>query len=143
MSWGISQNATEKEKIFADFNDSLNGMNSADGLSYHHYSCIYDIGRKLADKEYQQGRADALEIDEDSVRFTNEQKAWVKKYIIRQNKARYELGAREFAEWLCKGIVPQDNPHITYSVRKMLNDGSSYEVEAEELLAEWQKGEGK
>lgn len=58
MSWGISENATEKEKIFADYNDSLMGMNSADGLSYHHYSRIYDIGRKLADKEYQQGKAD-------------------------------------------------------------------------------------
>lgn len=56
MSWGISQNATEKEKIFADFNDSLKGMNSADGLSYHHYSAIWDLGRRLADKEYEQGR---------------------------------------------------------------------------------------
>ena len=58
MSWGISPNATEKEKIFADFNDSLNGMNR---LSYRHHSQIYDIGRELADKEYQQGKADAIE----------------------------------------------------------------------------------
>lgn len=61
MSWGISPNATKKEKIFADYNDSLMGMNSADGLSYRHYSKIYDIGRNLADKEYDQGRADAIE----------------------------------------------------------------------------------
>lgn len=49
-------------------------------------------------------------------------------------------GARKFAEWLCKGVIPQDNPHVTYSVREMLNDGSSYEVEADKLIAEWQKG---
>ena len=58
MSWGINPNATEKEKIFAEFNDSINGLNCADGLSYRHYSAIYDLGRKLADDEYNQGRAD-------------------------------------------------------------------------------------
>ena len=58
MSWGINPNAKEKEKIFADFNDALNGMNCADGLAYRHYSEIFDLGRKLADKEYQQGRLD-------------------------------------------------------------------------------------
>lgn len=52
----------------------------------------------------------------------------------------YQKGAREFAEWLCKGVIPQDNPHVTYSVREMLNDGSSYEVEADVLITEWQKG---
>ena len=61
MSSGISENETEKEKIFADFNDILNDINSEGGLSYHHYSSIYDIGKKLADKEYQQGRSDAIE----------------------------------------------------------------------------------
>ena len=66
MSWGINPNATEKEKIFAEFNDSINGLNCADGLSYRHYSAIYDLGRKLADDEYNQGRADerAKVIDE-------------------------------------------------------------------------------
>lgn len=58
MSWGINPNATEKEKIFAEFNDSINGLNCADGLSYRHYSAIYDLGRKLADDEYNQGKAD-------------------------------------------------------------------------------------
>lgn len=62
MSWGISPNATEKEKIFADFNDSLQGINSEYGLSYYLYSNIYNIGRKLADKEYQQGRAEGESI---------------------------------------------------------------------------------
>lgn len=33
-------------------------MNSADGLSYRYYSQIYDLGRELADKEYQQGIKD-------------------------------------------------------------------------------------
>lgn len=61
MSWGINPNATEKEKIFADYNDNLIGMNSSDGLSYHHYSQLYDIGRNLADREYQQGKVDGFD----------------------------------------------------------------------------------
>ena len=43
---------------------------------------------------------DALNIDLDTpMHFTDEQKAWVKKYIIRNGQANYERGAMEFAEW--------------------------------------------
>ena len=45
-------------KAYTEFNDSINGLNCADGLSYRHYSAIYDLGRKLADDEYNQGRTD-------------------------------------------------------------------------------------
>ena len=82
---------------------------------------------------YQQGKADALDIDEDSVRFTNEQKAWVKKYIIRQNKARYELGAREFAEWLLKHpLLNGFDEEYFYTIRDC-------QMTIDEVLAEWQK----
>lgn len=58
MSWGISPNATEKEKIFTNFADCIQGMNSVCEIDYSAYSQIWDMGRELADKEYQQGRAD-------------------------------------------------------------------------------------
>ena len=50
-----------KEKIFKNFTDSLNKMNKSDGLSDYHFSKIYDLAEKLADKEYQQGRADVID----------------------------------------------------------------------------------
>lgn len=49
-----------------------------------HY-CMYKDGmcELDVDEAYQQGRADALNIDmEKPMHFTNEQKTWVKKYII-------------------------------------------------------------
>ena len=34
MSWGISENASEKEKIKADVNDYLDGLNAVGIISY-------------------------------------------------------------------------------------------------------------
>lgn len=58
MSWGISDKATEKEKIFAEFNDSIYGMNCVGKIDYAAYGQIYGFGRTLADREYAQGKAD-------------------------------------------------------------------------------------
>lgn len=49
----------------------------------------------------KQGKSEALNIDIDTpMHFTPEQKALVKNYIIKNGRANYERGAREFAEWL-------------------------------------------
>lgn len=61
MSWGISDKATEKEKIFAEFSDCINGFNCAGKIDYDAYSQIYDFGRTLADREYEQGKADGVD----------------------------------------------------------------------------------
>ena len=95
MSWGISPNATEKEKIFADFADFLNGLNSAGGLSYHHYSQIFDIGRKLADEEYEQGRADVVEEVKQKQRVIIDEDGVMHKVVFLKDLEQMQKGAEE------------------------------------------------
>lgn len=61
MSWEISDKATEKEKIFAEFNDSVDGLNCVGKIDYDAYSQIYDFGRTLADREYERGKTDGIQ----------------------------------------------------------------------------------
>lgn len=50
MSWGISNSASKKEKIKADVNDYLSGLNSVGEIDYSTYSDAYDyIMQKLDD----------------------------------------------------------------------------------------------
>ena len=53
MAWGISPNASEKEKIKAEWNDFLMGKNSCGIISYSAYSALYDFGMELLDKMYE------------------------------------------------------------------------------------------
>ena len=57
--WGISPNASAKEKIKAEYADALHGYNSCGEITYNVYSELYDIGMELLDKMYEQGKADA------------------------------------------------------------------------------------
>ncbi len=43
MSWGISENASEKEKLKAEVNDYLHGLNSVGKIDYKAYSELYDV----------------------------------------------------------------------------------------------------
>lgn len=64
MSWGISETATTKEKIFNEVADELRAMNSVvddEYINYGVYSKLFDMCRELADREYEQGRKDANE----------------------------------------------------------------------------------
>jgi hypothetical protein len=49
MSWGISENATNKEKFWADINDCLKGFNSTGNIDYLTYCDLYDELRKIFD----------------------------------------------------------------------------------------------
>jgi len=49
MSWGISENATDKEKFWADINDTLKGFNSTAKIDYVTYCELYDDLRKQFD----------------------------------------------------------------------------------------------
>ena len=90
----------------------------------------YDLSN-IQEKAYQQGYADALDIDMDKpMYFTNEQKAWVKDCIISNGLACYERGAKSFAEWL------ESNSYLNWVGEG--NDVNS--MSAEEALSEWQKG---
>ena len=57
--WGISPNASAKEKIKSEYADILHEYNSCGEIDYGHYSELYDIGMDLLDKMYEQGKADA------------------------------------------------------------------------------------
>jgi DNA-directed RNA polymerase subunit RPC12/RpoP len=61
-NWGISPNASEKEKIKADYADILHGMNSTGVIPYDVYSDLFDDGMELFDRMYEQGKADAIEM---------------------------------------------------------------------------------
>lgn len=50
--WGISKNATPKEKLKSEMADFLNGLNSVGEISYSAYSEIFDFSMDLFDKMY-------------------------------------------------------------------------------------------
>lgn len=50
MGWGISPDATPKEKIKSEMSDFLQGLNSVGEISYKSYSEIFDTSMKLFDK---------------------------------------------------------------------------------------------
>jgi len=57
------------------------------------------------DRGYQQGRADALSIDIDKpMHFTDEQKAWIKNYIIINAKRQRASAIDEFANKLLEEL---------------------------------------
>lgn len=60
MAWGISEKAPQREKIFARYADDIQGLNSTGTVDYRLYSYLWDIGRELADKSYEQGKKDAI-----------------------------------------------------------------------------------
>lgn len=78
---------------------------------------------------------DALNIDLDTpMHFTPEQKAWIKKYIIKNAQANYERGAREFAEKIKSDIEK-------WWYRSELDMGAeNVNSLIDGVLSEWQKG---
>ncbi|MBL4968888.1 hypothetical protein [Bacillus halotolerans] len=56
MSWGISPDATNKEKLKAEMADYLNGLNSIGAISYAVYSEAIDFSMKLLDQMYDLGK---------------------------------------------------------------------------------------
>ena len=59
--WGIAETAPENEKIKAEFNDFLKGMNSVGEIDYCAYSEIYDVAMRLFDKMYELGKEEATD----------------------------------------------------------------------------------
>jgi hypothetical protein len=56
-NWGISENASEKEKIKSEMADYLNGLNSCGEISYSIYCEAFDASMNLLDKMYELGTA--------------------------------------------------------------------------------------
>ena len=53
MSWGINDNASEKEKLKAEINDFFHGLNSVGEIDYKAYSQIYDAIMPIIDDMYK------------------------------------------------------------------------------------------
>lgn len=52
MSWGISENASEKEKLKADVNDYFHGLNAVGKIDWLCYSELYDVCMPILEKCY-------------------------------------------------------------------------------------------
>lgn len=52
MSWGISENASEKEKLKAEVNDYLHGLNAVGMIDYIAYSKLYDVCMPILEECY-------------------------------------------------------------------------------------------
>lgn len=57
-SWGISENAPEKEKLKAKMADFLNGLNSVGEITYSSYVEIFDFSMDLFDEMYELGKTE-------------------------------------------------------------------------------------
>ena len=58
MAWGISKNASKKEKLKEEMNDYLKGLYSCCNIDYSTYSIIYDYSMELLDKMYELGKSE-------------------------------------------------------------------------------------
>lgn len=52
MSWGISENASEKEKLKSEVNDYFHGLNSVGMIDYKAYSDLYDVCMPILEECY-------------------------------------------------------------------------------------------
>lgn len=90
-------------------------------------------------KIYEQGMADALNIDLDTpMHFTNEQKAWVKKYISINGERQRADGAKEFAEWIHKYLGYSNDVLFTYR-QSPVGFVVASKKSVDEIYAEWKK----
>lgn len=62
-NWGISDNASEKEKIKSRYSDELHGLNSCGRIDYKTYNDLWDFGMKLLDKMYELGMKERKNSD--------------------------------------------------------------------------------
>ncbi len=51
--WGISENASEKEKLKAEVNDFFHGLNAVGMIDYEAYSELYDACMPILEKYYE------------------------------------------------------------------------------------------
>ena len=52
MSWGISENASEKEKLKAEVNDYFHGLNAVGMIDYIAYCKLYDACMPVLEECY-------------------------------------------------------------------------------------------
>jgi len=62
MGWGISDNASEKEKLKTEINDFFRGLNSTCEIDYEAYSQIYDAVMPIIDDMYERRKEEDTDI---------------------------------------------------------------------------------
>lgn len=81
-NWGISDDATEKEKLKSEYADYLGGLNSCGEIPYTVYSEAFDMGMDLLERMYELGKSDAIT---DCGYWEREAKKWCDKlFDVRQ-----------------------------------------------------------
>lgn len=64
MSWGISENASEKEKLKSEVNDYFKGLNSCGIIDYIAYSELYDACMPILEECYDRMKEEEEEEEE-------------------------------------------------------------------------------
>lgn len=59
MSWGISENASEKEKLKAEVNDYFHGLNAVGKIDYICYSKLYYVCMPILEECYDRIKAES------------------------------------------------------------------------------------
>ncbi len=65
MSWGISEDASEKEKLKAEVNDYFKGLNSVGTIDYIAYSDLYDVCMPILEECYDRMKKEREAEDEE------------------------------------------------------------------------------
>lgn len=60
--WGIAPTASEIEKIKAESDDYLHGLNSCGVIDWGTYNTAFDFYMNLLDKAYKQGKKEAEDV---------------------------------------------------------------------------------
>ena len=61
--WGISENASEKEKLKAEVNDYFHGLNAVGDIDYIAYSELFDACMSILDRAYERMHEEESEED--------------------------------------------------------------------------------
>ncbi len=61
MSWGINENASEKEKLKAEVNDYFKGLESCGIIDYTAYSDLYDVCMPILEECYERMKKEEIE----------------------------------------------------------------------------------
>lgn len=63
MSWGISENASEKEKLKAEVNDYFKGLDSCGIIDYIAYCELYDACMPILEECYDRMKEEEEETE--------------------------------------------------------------------------------
>lgn len=59
-NWGISDSASDVEKVKSRFNDFLKGLNCVGEITYSTYCEIYDFGMSVLGEMYELGKKEGV-----------------------------------------------------------------------------------